>query len=208
MVELGSTAHAYEPYQTPTQYTVSLGRTIYGGEVDIVNGTGTDEGVIEVFDTIEGNVIKSQFNSFNKVSGNISVLGTNVRITFAVESGDQSAYNRISNTYTANEQLCNLAPHSFSYASDITHWYRNTVLYLFLPVADVGTTAESVYNYLTGLITNGTPLKFYLPYNTPTDFTFDGQEVPTRLGYNAFWSDSGDTEVTYRADINLALGGQ
>lgn len=40
------------------------------------------------------------------------------------------------------------------------------------------------------------------------DFTFTGQEVHTRLGYNAFWSDSGDTEVTYRADINLALGGQ
>jgi hypothetical protein len=40
------------------------------------------------------------------------------------------------------------------------------------------------------------------------DFTFDGQEINTRLGYNAFWSDSGDTEVTYRADINLALGGQ
>lgn len=31
------------------------------------------------------------------------------------------------------------------------------------------------------------------------DFTFDGQEIPTRLGYNAFWSDSGDTEVTYRS---------
>lgn len=86
MLELGSTAHAYEPYQTPTQYTASLGRTIYGGTADIVNGTGTDE------------------------NGN--------------------------------------------------------------------------------------------------DFTFDGQEVPTRLGYNAFWSDEGDTEVTYRADINLALGGQ
>lgn len=39
------------------------------------------------------------------------------------------------------------------------------------------------------------------------DFTFDGQEVSTRLGYNAFWSDEGDTEVTYRADIDLLLGG-
>ena len=85
-LEYGSTAHAYESYQTPTTYTASLGRTIYGGQVDIVNGTGTDE------------------------NGN--------------------------------------------------------------------------------------------------DFTFTGQEVPTRLGYNAFWSDEGDTEVTYRADINLALGGQ
>ena len=74
-IELGSTAHDYEPYQTPTQYTASLGRTIYSGQVDIVNGTGTDE------------------------NGN--------------------------------------------------------------------------------------------------DFTFDGQEINTRLGYNAFWSDSGDTAVEY-----------
>ena len=79
----GSTATAYEPYETPTTYTASLGRTIYGGTADIVNGTGTDE------------------------NGN--------------------------------------------------------------------------------------------------DFTFDGQDVNTRLGYNAFWSDEGDTEVTYRADISLAL---
>lgn len=85
MLEYGSTAHAYEQYQAPTQYTASLGRTIYGGTADIVNGTGTDE------------------------NGN--------------------------------------------------------------------------------------------------DFTFTGQEIPTRLGYNAFWSDSGDTEVTYRADIDLLLGG-
>lgn len=85
-INLGSTAITYEDTAPMTQYTANLGRTIYGGEVDIVNGTGTDE------------------------NGN--------------------------------------------------------------------------------------------------DFTFDGQEVPTRLGYNAFWSDEGDTEVTYRADINLALGGQ
>lgn len=85
MIEFGSTAHAYEPYQTPTQYTASLGRTIYGGQADIVNGVGTDE------------------------NGN--------------------------------------------------------------------------------------------------DFTFTGQEIPTRLGVNNFWSDSGDTEVTYRADIDLLLGG-
>ena len=83
MVEYGSTAHDYEPYTAPTQYTASLGRTIHGGQVDIVNGTGTDE------------------------------------------NGD--------------------------------------------------------------------------------DFTFTGQEINTRLGYNAFWSEQGDTEVTYRADISLAL---
>ena len=39
----GSTATAYEPYEAPTQYTASLGRTIYGGQADIVTGEGEDE---------------------------------------------------------------------------------------------------------------------------------------------------------------------
>lgn len=76
-IEANAQVTAYEPYVAPTTYTASLGRTIYGGTADIVNGEGKDE------------------------NGN--------------------------------------------------------------------------------------------------DFTFTGQEIPTRLGYNAFWSDEGDTEVTYRA---------
>lgn len=42
-IEVGSTATAYEPYAAPTQYTASLGRTIYGGTADIVTGEGEDE---------------------------------------------------------------------------------------------------------------------------------------------------------------------
>lgn len=42
-IEYGTTATAYEPYTAPTVLTVNLGRTIYGGSVDVVNGTGTDE---------------------------------------------------------------------------------------------------------------------------------------------------------------------
>ena len=41
--EYGSTATAYEAYEAPTQYTASLGRTIYGGTADIVTGEGEDE---------------------------------------------------------------------------------------------------------------------------------------------------------------------
>lgn len=39
----GSTASTYEQYVTPTTHTASLGRTIYGGSVDVVKGEGTDE---------------------------------------------------------------------------------------------------------------------------------------------------------------------
>ena len=46
---------------------------------------------------------------------------------------------------------------------------------------------------------------FYLKDMLQTDFTFTGQEINTRLGNNTFWSEQGDTEVTYRRDIDLAL---
>ena len=39
-------------------------------------------------------------------------------------------------------------------------------------------------------------------------YTFAGQEIDTLLGVNNFWHDAGDTSVTYRRDIDLALGGQ
>lgn len=42
-IEVGSTATAYEAYQTPTTHTAQLGRTIYGGTADVVTGEGTDE---------------------------------------------------------------------------------------------------------------------------------------------------------------------
>lgn len=46
------------------------------------------------------------------------------------------------------------------------------------------------------------------PLATPETFTFDPVPIDSKLGNNTIWSEQGDTEVTYRADINLALGGQ
>lgn len=37
-LEVGSTATDYEPYVTPTIYTIQLGQEVYGAEVDVVNG--------------------------------------------------------------------------------------------------------------------------------------------------------------------------
>lgn len=43
MLEVGNTVSTYEAYTAPITHTASLSRTIYGGSVDVVNGTGTDE---------------------------------------------------------------------------------------------------------------------------------------------------------------------
>lgn len=42
-LEVGSTETDYKPFIEPTTHTAQLGRTIYGGSVDVENGTGTDE---------------------------------------------------------------------------------------------------------------------------------------------------------------------
>lgn len=42
-VDYGSSVGAYTPYIAPTTHTANLGRIIYGGSVDVANGTGTDE---------------------------------------------------------------------------------------------------------------------------------------------------------------------
>lgn len=42
-LEVGSTESTFEKYTAPTQYTASLGRTVYGGTADIVTGEWEDE---------------------------------------------------------------------------------------------------------------------------------------------------------------------
>lgn len=47
--ELGSTATTYEPYNGVTT-TISLGQTVYGGEVDVVNGTSGNKLTHDIVD--------------------------------------------------------------------------------------------------------------------------------------------------------------
>lgn len=176
-IELGSTAHAYEPYQTPTIYTASLGRTIYGGEVDIVNGQGqetynridlgsldwTYDNVNSRFQTVIGTVKQGSVRTTEFVCNDFTVIDDGRPIA---QVPDKSVYNG-SGSY--------VYIHDSDYTNPSTFKTAVSGMYLAFPLA------------------------------TPTDFTFDGQEINTRLGYNAFWSDQGDTEVTYRADISLAL---
>lgn len=75
-LEVGSTATAYEAYEAPTQYTASLGRTIYGGTADIVTGEGEDE---------NGNTF-----TFTPITAETE-LGTN---NFWAEEGDSSVTYR------------------------------------------------------------------------------------------------------------------
>ena len=247
-LELGSTATAWTPYSNICPITGHTGLNVYGeseydptadpkvavtwqSEAGTVyagylsidkdgNVTLTGVAELEVFDTmLDENTIGSQINFFSKTGGNATALSNVTRISLAVRTYvDQAKYNRISTSYS--DKICNIAPHYFSYASDTTHWYRNTILYLFLPTSLVGSTAESVFNYLVS-IKDTTPLSVWLPLATPVTYTLSSVTVPSTVqGENNWWHDA-NGNITIEAigtpissdepdalqSLNILLGG-
>ena len=162
-INLGSTDGGYTPYTAPTTHTAQLGRTIYGGTVDIVNGAGSEQGYKVVVD------------------------GTN--LYFAKAGNYYNSYPRTLPTLGNPWKLAQSDEMPFGYNS-------NYGGFIFLTVAraeELGLySAEEVNAYFAQ-----NPTTIILNLATPTDFTFDGQEINTRLGYNAFWSEQGNTELTY-----------
>lgn len=173
--ELGSTAHDYEPYNGTT-YSANLGQTVHGAEVDIVNGTGK-----------KTYSAKIDMGTLNWRAGSVSG-GDGIRFYCNFDDIKRSTaqVNEIVladgyDSVTANETYQKVK----GVASDTGS--QRIVLYDgdYSSVADFKQAVSGKY--------------LVYPLDTGTDFTFDGQEIPTMLGYNAFWSDDGDTEVTYRS---------
>ena len=182
-INLGSTAITYEDTEPMTQYLASLGRTIYGGTADFVNGTGKDTTLRYELD---------ENDSWSAYSGASHSFWHNVA------TGEDRPIKQTE----ASESICNYATYSSaspSSAPDFSFLIQGGQRI----VVTADSTIDTVEKFKTWLSSHN--LVFVCPASTPTDFTFTGQEVNTRLGYNAFWSDEGDTEVTYRADISLAL---
>lgn len=165
-IEIGSSLSDYE-MAISTTYTADLGRTIYGGQVDIVKGEGSNGyGKITDFSGLTAN-------------GTSSTGAYRYRLNIA----DCAVYT--------DRQAISSEPLTFraSFNGSVNEFYNASgYLLIFLSQDNVADAIE----YLTGV-------SIVYPLATPTDFTFEGQEVNTRLGYNAFWSEQGDTEVTYRS---------
>lgn len=176
MLCAGSTATTYEPYTAPTTHMASLGRTIYGGSVDVVSGSGESKnGLVTDFSTLRAN--------------GTSTSGAYRYIMDVSGMGD----------YNVGTCISNLLNYRVSWNADVGEFYNTAnVLVIFLS-QDNETDA---INYLSS-----NSCKVAYPLATAETFTFDPVPIDSKLGNNTIWSDSGDTEVTYRADINLALGG-
>ena len=176
-IEVGSTAHAYEPYTAPVVNTVSLGRTVYGGNVDVVNGTGTESHAkITDFSTLRANGISSTgaYRYIIDVSG----MGDyNVGACVATED---------------------LLTYRVSYNANVGEFYNTTnVLIIFL-------AQDNAQDAITYLQSNSCEIAY--PLATPIDFSFDPiTPTPETVEVCNFWADEGDSTVVYRADIDALL---
>jgi hypothetical protein len=177
----GSASTTYEPYNGTT-YTASLGRTIYGGTADVVNGEGTETyQTIQVGELTFAKVATHTFrcNNFDRVFGN----------------GKYNIFSSQFATYTQGHSTAsNIA--TLEQGNDNTI-FLNGGSGTFYISTDSSFDDKTVADFITAY--GNTELIYEA--STPTDFTFTPitPTPETALGVNNFWSDSGDTEVIYYA---------
>ena len=188
MLEIGSTVHAFEPY-TPTNYTASLGRTIYGGSADLVNGTAKPINLAydeesHLFPRASQTAVinNNTWTAYAKVKKNttyyVSAIGSTINRHICCGFGDEPNEGDLSTALTVTQVVADSVYTFNSGNYEYIGFYYSNVSASQIVISE---TQETVYS----------------PYFAP--FTFEAQEIPTKQGYNAFWADSGDTEVAYRA---------
>lgn len=187
MCEVGSSASAFENYTAPVVNTVSLGRTICGGTADVVNGTGREDRLKYELD---------ETDSWGAYSGTTHSFWHNVA----------TGENRPIKQTEVTTSICNELAYSSNTpatAPDFSFCIQGGQRI----VVTADSTIDTVDKFKTWLSSHN--LVFVCPATTPTDFTFTPitPTPETKLGVNNFWADEGDSSVTYRADIDLLLGG-
>ena len=179
-VEQSETSTTFEAY-TGTQYTASLGRTIYGGTADVVTGEGTDgySGIVALNSltwtatTIGGNACFFA-DLPNGYMGEGSAILDGACSSYAVTTdGNMGTNQTIRFYYNSNYNFSRVCIRDDQYASYTGAQFKEAV------------TGNIVYQ---------------LADNAFTPFTFAPVVVETEKGSNTFWSDQGNVEVTYYKD--------
>lgn len=177
-VNYPSTDHDYHPYNGDT-YPISLGRTVYGGVLDVTSGVLT---------------VTHKSRTFNGGdSWNGSNIGTNANLSIS----DMLSGNHYSDTLAICDSLPKVSVISGD-TPEVRIGASNTSVYLYnMKTADASITSSATLN--TYLVNH--PITITYPLATPTTITLTPQEIATFKSANNIWSDNGTISVTYRADI-------
>lgn len=184
---------AYEPYQGNT-YTVQLGQTVYGGDVDVGTGEGSENWRYRELNGTEsislGNVDKSDaMQQFNVV---IIDPQTDARLPC----------------------MCNILPQNANVVGGnvlgIYHYSKFEFVFGFprAPLREYGFIDGNTETYMTAFkaylaaqYAAGTPVTIAYKLATPTAFQATGsQSLPALPGTNTIYTDADTVTVSGRAD--------
>ena len=176
-----STDTSYHAYDGDT-YTTDLGRTVYGGTLDVVSGElVVDRAMV----TLDG----SDHAFFNEVSQGTTADG-NLYIAYIANSrsGIKSDSVALSNSYEwVDANTTSLHRGQFNTVGSYTRFV----------IADQ--TLDTLAKWDAWLASN--PMQLCYELATPQTYQLDPQTIDLLLGQNNVWTDCGSVEVTYKADI-------
>lgn len=190
-----------------TTYTVSFGTagTVYGGTLDVVNGTLTVDRALIVADGVNVKCTGGYAGGASRIPG----------INISSQKGDFEKRNLIISSYLAYANYPQNVENSIS--------MFNSGDWIALHINDIkgigsGTpySTDADLQAAANAYLQDNPLQIAYPLATPTVITLTPTEVQMLLGTNNVWSDTnGDVTLTYLADgnvsassaLNMLLGG-
>lgn len=172
------------PPVTSDTYSVSwsdTAGTVYGGELNITTGELRVTYKAVTFDGSDDETW-GNYSNYNGYYINISDMKQGTR----------------------QDGLCNILTLSKGTAQGQTNAFwvgaGNTRIYVIGVYDSMGATVEAFRTFLSN-----TNMVIVYPLATPTTYNLTPTQINTLLGDNSIYCDTGDTSVTYRADISLAL---
>ena len=180
LLETGSTATAYEPYNGTTA-NIPLGSTYYGGTLDVTTGVLTDYGDVPI--ELNDETISWSYSSAN------AFFYANIPNSVANDNYMCNKYNNIGLKYDGAMATADNYSIGYAVASGLLQIKVKNTNY---------TNVTDFKNSLSGVY-------LYFEHSNPTTIQLTPTEVKTILGNNNIFADSGDVEVVYRADIGLYI---
>lgn len=171
--EIGSTATAYDPY-TGTTTTTALGRTVYGGTVDVVTGVLTVTHAMVDLGALTWTRNTSEYSYPYFYSGGIS-------------------------NFAQTTMLCSHYAYVGGGKGGLT---RNNVISYYSSTSTRVAVRDDSYTDATSFKSAMSGVNLVYKLVTPQTYNLTAQQVELLTGDNNVWADTGDTTLTYGRDPN------
>lgn len=181
-----------ETHITDSTYTTDLGRTVYGGTLDVVSGVLTvDKAFITMLGTSGTQTAGTKMNKSSTTTANI----------FYTFNSNNGLYP--TSLTDTDDLVCSHFPTGLASSTTEAQCYMGLAQFrICLPLDNsLGiSTAAEMNAWLAEQYANGTPVQFAIRLLNPQTYQLTPQEVEALVGTNTVWSD-GNVTVQYSHQI-------